>query len=37
MKALLKETEIGDFLSGDVKMDPEEIKLFIASRDVSCG
>ncbi len=37
MKNLLKETEIGDFLSVGVKMEEDEIGLFIASEDVSCG
>ncbi len=37
MKNLLKETGIGDFLSVGVKMDENEIGLFIASQDVSCG
>ncbi len=37
MKNLLKETSIGSFLSVGVKMENEEIGLFIASQDVSCG
>ncbi len=36
MKNLLKEKKIGDYLSVCVKME-EEIGLFIASEDVSCG
>ncbi len=37
MKSLLKETEIGKLLSIGVKMEEDEIGLFIASQDVSCG
>ena len=37
MKNLLKETKIGDCLSAGVKMEDDEVGLFIASSDVSCG
>ncbi len=37
MKNLLKETSIGPSLSVGVKMDEDEVGLFIASEDVSCG
>lgn len=37
MKDLLKETKIGDCLSVGVEMEADEVGLFIASADVSCG
>ncbi len=37
MKNLLKETRIGGCLSVGVKLEAEEVGLFIASGDVSCG
>ncbi len=37
MRDLLKETKIGKLLSMGVKMEKDEVGLFIASQDVSCG
>jgi hypothetical protein len=37
VKTLLKETKLGKLLSMGVNMEKDEVGLFIASQDVSCG
>ena len=37
MKTLLNETKIGRLLSMGIRLDNDEVGMFIASQDVSCG